>query len=166
MEIELTINGKQSSYQIEPDLKLLDLLRREGHTSVKKGCGTGECGACTVLVDGVALKSCIVFAAQCHGKSILTCEGLGTPTEPHPIQDAFVESAAVQCGYCIPGMIMSTKALLDEIDDRVPTDEEICAAIDGNLCRCTGYVKQVDAIRAAAEKLLGHKTVSREEGAE
>jgi carbon-monoxide dehydrogenase small subunit len=155
MNVTFTINNVKRSFELPADMKLLELLRREGYLSVKKGCGTGECGACTVLINGKAFKSCVMFAAQCAGKSVLTSEGLGTPTEPHPIQDAFVEVGAVQCGFCIPGMILSTKALLDSIPDRIPSEEEIKEALDGNLCRCTGYVKQIDAVKLAAQKLQG-----------
>ena len=135
-----------------PGGSLLELLRGLGYKGAKKGCGAGDCGACTVLLDGKAVSSCIIMAGQCHGREITTIEGLGSPRDPHPIQRAFVEVGAVQCGYCTPAMVLATKALLDEKPS--PSDEEIKEALDGVKCRCTGYVKQLDAVRLAV-KLLG-----------
>ncbi len=149
----MEINGEQKSFEIEPSLKLIDLLRREGYQGVKKGCDEGHCGSCTVLLDGEPVLSCIQFAAQVDGQSITTIEGLGTVDEPHPLQEEFVEKGAVQCGFCVPGMILSAKALLDDNSD--PKESEIKRALDGNYCRCTGYVKQLEAVQSAAQKMRG-----------
>ena len=130
---------------------LVDTLRlRLGLTGTKKACGTGDCGACTVIVDGEAVRSCILLTASMHGKSITTIEGLGDVSHLHLIQQAFIDAGAVQCGYCTPGMILTAKALLDRQPH--PTPEQIREAISGNLCRCTGYVKIEAAIRMAAER--------------
>jgi len=127
---------------------LLDVLRREGYFSVKEGCHQGSCGACVVLLDGKPVNSCLVFAARCEGHEITTIEGLGTPQNPHILQKAFVDSGAVQCGYCTPGMILSAKALLDKNFE--PGEEDIKLALDGNLCRCTGYVRIINAVKKAS----------------
>ncbi|MFH1619352.1 MAG: (2Fe-2S)-binding protein [bacterium] len=149
--IEVNINGREEAWKVKPGEYLLDALRREGCKGVKKSCETGDCGTCTVLADGKPVLSCLMFAAQAHGKNISTIEGLGNPRNPHPIQKAFVDAGAVQCGFCIPGMILSTKALLDENPE--PGETQIRRALDGNLCRCTGYVKQVEAVRLAAKAM-------------
>ena len=149
MTITLTINGKKKTFDIEPGEKLLDLLRREGYMGVKKGCGSGDCGACAVLLNGRAVNSCLVFAAKADGGEILTIEGLADGETLHPIQTAFLSEGAVQCGYCTPGMVISTVDLLSRNPD--PTESEIREALSGNLCRCTGYVKQVQAVQRAAE---------------
>lgn len=162
MTVECLVNGEPQTFEIRADELLLDVLRREGYQGVKKGCGEGTCGACTVLLDGVAVASCITYAAQAHGRAILTIEGLGTPSDPHPLQEAFVKHGAAQCGFCIPGMIVSAKALLDRHPD--PSEAQLREALDGNLCRCTGYVKQVEAIRWAAAKLRGEPVVDPREG--
>lgn len=151
MKIELTLNGARRALDAEPDELLATALRRHGLEGLKRGCQDGSCGACTVLLDGKAVRSCLLFAAQAEGREVTTIEGLGTIEEPHPLQQAFVDHAAVQCGYCVPGMILSAKALLDERPS--PGREEILAALDGNLCRCTGYVKQVEAVEDAARRL-------------
>jgi aerobic carbon-monoxide dehydrogenase small subunit len=122
-----------------------------GLTGTKKGCGEGECGTCTVLIDGRPVNSCLVLAVLAQGKEILTIEGVGTPENLHPIQQAFVEEGAIQCGFCTPGMVMTTKALLDR--EKNPDEQQIRKAISGNLCRCTGYVKIVKAVQKAAEEL-------------
>ncbi|MFP4498000.1 MAG: (2Fe-2S)-binding protein [Vulcanimicrobiota bacterium] len=153
MKINVIINGEKKEWQVDPSESLLDVLRREGYKSVKKGCNEGNCGTCTVLIDKKAVKSCVYLAGQAHNREITTVEGLGTISEPHPIQKHFVEKGAVQCGYCIPGMILSTHALLEENSN--PTEEDVKEALDGNLCRCTGYVKQVEAVMAAAEEKRG-----------
>ncbi len=143
------VNGEEHEVIIEPHLLLIDVLRDKlGLTGTKYACGAGDCGACTVLVDGRPSFSCLTLAVTAKGKSILTIEGLAEGNELHPIQQAFVDQGAVQCGFCTPGMILSTKALLDE--NPQPTRDEIKAALAGNLCRCTGYVKIVDAVEAAA----------------
>ena len=151
MKITLTINGALREVEIAPDEKLLDVLRREGCPGVKYGCGRGECGTCTVILDGRAVKSCITFAAQADGRSVVTIEGIGRPGRLHPIQEAILDHGAVQCGYCTSGIICSAKALLDENPD--PTEEEVRQAIKGNLCRCTGYEKYVAAILDAAGRM-------------
>jgi aerobic-type carbon monoxide dehydrogenase small subunit (CoxS/CutS family) len=151
MKIQLTINGVAREVEIAPDEKLLDLLRREGYFGVKFGCGRGECGVCTVILDGRAIQSCIAFAAQAHGKSVTTVEGIGQPGKLHPIQEAILNHGAAQCGYCTPGVICSAKALLDE--NPRPSEEQVREALKGNLCRCTGYQKYVDAIMDAAERM-------------
>ena len=149
MKIYFELNGEQQYVDIEPGESLLSLLRRLGMKSVKQGCNTGDCGACTVLVDGRAVRSCITFAAKVRGRRVTTLEGLGSPGDLHPLQEAFLEAGAVQCGFCTPGMILTAYELLSRNDD--PTPEEVRAAISGNLCRCTGYRKIVDAILLAAE---------------
>ena len=151
VDITCTINGRERNLAVEATELLVDTLRlRLGLTGTKKACGTGDCGACTVIVDGEAVRSCILLTASMHGKSITTIEGLGDVSHLHPIQQAFIDAGAVQCGYCTPGMILTAKALLDRQPH--PTPELIREAISGNLCRCTGYVKIEAAIRMAAER--------------
>jgi len=150
VKIELIVNGKEYDLNIREDIRLLDLLREDlGLIGTKEGCGEGECGTCTVIMDGEIVNSCLVMAFQANGSDILTIEGLERNGKIHPIQQAFIDAGAVQCGYCIPGMIMSAKALLDKNPD--PTREEIREGISGNLCRCTGYNKIVDAIEMVKE---------------
>ena len=149
--IDLKINGKLRQVSVDERESLLDTLRNLGYTSVKKGCEVGECGACTVLVDGEAVDSCIYLAMWADGSNIMTVEGLKGPNgELSPIQKAFIEEAAVQCGFCTPGMILSCKALLMEYPN--PSDEQIKRAIEGNLCRCTGYEKIRTAVREAVKE--------------
>ncbi|HPZ09480.1 MAG TPA: (2Fe-2S)-binding protein [Candidatus Eremiobacteraeota bacterium] len=148
MLLTVTINGEKRKFEISPGDTLLEVLRREGYYEVKKGCGTGNCGTCTVLLDGIAVTSCTKLAGLVEGREVVTIAGIGTPDNPHPLQEAFVEEGAVQCGYCIPGMILSAKALLDNNPN--PTEEEIKESLDGNLCRCTGYVNQIKAVKLAA----------------
>lgn len=158
MEVALTVNGHSRSADVTATTTLVELLREHhGLTGTKVGCGHGECGACTVILDGEPVNSCLVFAVQCQGREVLTIEGLtdadpdggsGTDEVRHPIQEAFVEVGAVQCGYCTPGMVMSAYALLASNPD--PSRSQIERAISGNLCRCTGYVKIVDAIEKAS----------------
>lgn len=151
VDITCTINGRERNLAVEATELLVDTLRlRLGLTGTKKACGTGDCGACTVIVDDEAVRSCILLTASMHGKSITTIEGLGDVSHLHPIQQAFIDAGAVQCGYCTPGMILTAKALLDRQPH--PTPEQIREAISGNLCRCTGYVKIEAAIRMAAER--------------
>ena len=151
VDITCTINGRERNLAVEATELLVDTLRlRLGLTGTKKACGTGDCGACTVIVDGEAVRSCILLTASMHGKSITTIEGLGDVSHLHPIQQAFIDAGAVQCGYCTPGMTLTAKALLDRQPH--PTPEQIREAISGNLCRCTGYVKIEAAIRMAAER--------------
>ena len=153
MTITLTINGVRKTVQIEPGEKLLELLRRAGVMGVKKGCGSGDCGACAVLLDGRAVNSCLVFAAKADGREVVTVEGLSEGGRLHPIQEAFLVEGAVQCGYCTPGMVISAFDLLSRNPD--PTEDEIRQALSGNLCRCTGYVKQIRAVQCAAEAMKG-----------
>ncbi|MHC4707820.1 MAG: (2Fe-2S)-binding protein [Planctomycetota bacterium] len=150
--IKLQVNGVEEEAMIEPWWNLARVLRDELNlTGTKIGCGTGDCGSCTVLVDGKAVKSCLYLAMKARGKDILTIEGLrGEDGELHPLQKAFIDYFAIQCGYCTPGMIMTAKALLDE--NPGPSEDEVKKGLDGNLCRCTGYVKIIEAVRAVAAK--------------
>jgi carbon-monoxide dehydrogenase small subunit len=153
-QVKLIVNGTSYELDVKPWETLVDVLRNDlGLTGTKEGCGLGECGACTVIVDGKAVNSCLVLAAEADGKQITTIEGLADSDELHPIQEAFVERGGLQCGFCTPGMIMSTKALLDENPN--PSEEEIRRGIAGNLCRCTGYSKIIESIKAAVENLQG-----------
>jgi carbon-monoxide dehydrogenase small subunit len=149
--VSLEVNGRTHQVALAPNVPLLQALRDLGYTDVKNGCEKGDCGACTVMMDGRPINSCLMLAWLAEGHSILTVAGLGTAEHPHPLQKAFTDFGAVQCGYCIPGMIMSAKGLLDGHPH--PTDEEIREAISGNLCRCTGYIRAFTAIRAAAEEI-------------
>jgi carbon-monoxide dehydrogenase small subunit len=151
IKVNFVINGQQRKIEIPPNISLLDLLRDHlGLMGTKKGCEIGECGACTVIVNGKAVNSCIVLAPQVNGKSIYTIEGLGTETSLHPLQRAFVEKGAIQCGFCTPGMLMSLKALYD--DNPNATHEEMKNAISGNLCRCTGYQQIIEAAESVFNK--------------
>jgi carbon-monoxide dehydrogenase small subunit len=150
--ISLKLNGHL--YPLEVDAKdlLLDVIREKaGLTGTKEGCGTGECGACTVLLDGEAVNSCLCLAIAMEGKEIVTVEGLGDPSNLHPLQQAFIDNGAVQCGFCIPGLLMSAEALLRKNPN--PTEQEIREGIAGNICRCTGYLKIVQSIEQAASVL-------------
>jgi carbon-monoxide dehydrogenase small subunit len=150
ISMELTVNGGIYKISIRPNETLLDVLREKiGITGSKKGCDTGECGACTVLLDGRPVSSCLVLAIDAKGKDILTIEGMAENGQLHPLQEKFLDEGAVQCGYCTPGMILSAKALLNQNPN--PTELEIKEAIAGNICRCTGYAKIVSAVSAAAE---------------
>ena len=150
--ISLRVNGQSHELIVSNSMRLLDVLRDKLHLyGTKEGCGTGECGACTVIMNGKLIKSCVTFAVQADQAEIITIEGIGTPDELHPIQEAFIEMGAVQCGFCTPGMILAAKNLLDR--NPKPTEGEIRQAISGNLCRCTGYVKIVEAIRFAAQQV-------------
>jgi carbon-monoxide dehydrogenase small subunit len=152
--VTLTINGERYELALEPHVTLLDAVRDEARlTGTKEGCGTGDCGACSMIVDGRLVTSCLMLAVEADGADITTIEGLARDGELHPLQRAFIERGAVQCGYCIPGMILAGKALLDA--NPRPSEDEIRRAIAGNLCRCTGYTKIVEAIAAAAEQLQG-----------
>lgn len=149
-EITFTLNNEEITVEVEPNWTLLYLLREVlDLTGTKEGCGYGECGACTVIVDGKAVNSCIYPVYEVEGKNVLTIEGLSKNGELHELQKAFIEKGAVQCGFCTPGMIMSAKALLDEKE--TPTEDDIKEAIEGNLCRCTGYVMIIDAIKSVAK---------------
>jgi carbon-monoxide dehydrogenase small subunit len=147
--LTMKLNGEEITVQIEVDALLVDVLRDElGLMGTKEACGQGECGACTVLLDGEPVTSCLVPAVKVQGREVMTVEGLASGGELHPLQKSFIEHGAVQCGYCTPGMLMSAKALLDRIPH--PSEEEIKEAISGNLCRCTGYAKIVEAIKAVS----------------
>ena len=150
-KVSLTINGARRQFIIEPDYVLLDLLRSDLHlTGAKQSCDrNGQCGACTVIVNGKAVRSCLTKVAGLEGANVITVEGLGTPQNPHLIQEAFVLSGAIQCGFCTPGMLMSSKALLDM--NPHPTREEVREAISGHLCRCTGYQQIFEAIEAVTK---------------
>lgn len=152
-EIKFTLNGKQVGVFAAAGDLLVDVLRdRLGLTGTKVGCREGECGACTVLIDGEAVNSCLVLISSVEGREVTTIEGLADGEELHPIQKAFVEEGAVQCGYCTPGMILSAKALLDRQTN--PSEEQIKVAISGNLCRCTGYTKIIKAVKRAGDELV------------
>ena len=154
--ITFTVNDESVSLEVEPHWTLLRVIRDElSLTGTKEGCGEGDCGACTVLVDGKAVNSCLILAVDIDGKTVTTIEGLAPRSEPHPLQRAFIEKGAVQCGFCTPGMIMNANALLDM--NPHPSEEEIRFAIAGNLCRCTGYAKIVEAIQAVAE--MSHRKI-------
>ena len=149
-EMQFTLNGEEVRVEVDPAWTLLSVLRDVLElTGTKFGCGYGECGACTVIMDGQAVNSCLLPAFEAEGRSVTTIEGLaGADGQLHPLQKAFVDYGAVQCGFCTPGMIMSAKALLDE--KQHPTEDEIKEGVAGNLCRCTGYVKIIEAVKAAA----------------
>lgn len=155
MKFQITINGEKKTIEADAREILLDVLRREGYFGVKRGCSEGSCGSCMILLDGIPRKCCIMFVGQAHERSVTTIEGLGDRENPHPIQDAFVDNGAAQCGYCIPGMIISATSLLDV--NKAPTVDEIKEALAGNLCRCTGYVKQIEAVQNAAAVMRGEK---------
>jgi len=150
-EINIKINGKLHRLEVEPSRILSDLLREDlGLTGTKKSCEIGVCGSCTVLLDGKAVNSCLLLVVDCHNREITTIEGLSDGKKLHKLQKAFVEKGAIQCGFCTPGMVLSSKALLDE--NPSPSEQEIRRAIAGNLCRCTGYAKIVEAVKSVAEK--------------
>lgn len=148
-ELRFKVNGEAYTLQVEPRKTLLEVIREDlGLQGTKLGCGGGECGACTVILDGKAVKSCLMLALDARGKEVWTIEGLVAGGDLHPLQRAFVEHGAIQCGYCTPGMIMSSKALLDE--NPHPTAQEIKDALAGNLCRCTGFTKILEAVSSVA----------------
>lgn len=148
--VELKVNGEMYEVAVDPRRTLLEVLREQiGLTGTKEGCDLGQCGTCTVLIDGRPALSCLTLAVEAQGKEVLTIEGLAQDGKLHPLQQAFVQYGAIQCGFCTPGMILSAKALLDETPH--PTTDEVKRAIGGNLCRCTGYVKIIEAILKAAE---------------
>jgi carbon-monoxide dehydrogenase small subunit len=151
-EIKLTVNDTEYTIYVKPQATLLDIIREDlGLIGAKEGCGEGECGACTVLMEGLAVNACLILAAEADGKKITTIEGLANGSELHPIQQAFVDIGGLQCGFCTPGMILSTKALLDKNND--PTDEEIRKGLEGNFCRCTGYTKIIESVRVARNRM-------------
>ncbi len=148
--LQMKVNGKEVEVAVKATWTLLRVLREElGLTGTKKGCGQGDCGACTVIMDGKAVNACLILALQAESKEIETIEGLGTPDNLHPLQESFIQNGAVQCGFCTSGMLMSAVAWLRE--NPSPTGDEIKRGISGNLCRCTGYVKIIEAIRRVAK---------------
>ncbi len=151
MQVQLQLNGHEVQFEASKTDSLLDVLRKNGYTGAKRGCDTGACGFCTVVVDDEPRNSCVIPAAKADGSTVETIEGLGTQTDLHPVQEAFVDHSALQCGFCIPGMIMRSKALLEDNPD--PTGREIREGLSDNLCRCTGYEKIVDAVADAAIRL-------------
>lgn len=155
LNLKINVNGQDIEREIKDNLRLLDFLRDDlGLTGTKEGCGEGECGACTVILDGKAIDSCLILAAQCQGKKVITIEGMQKEDGSlDPIQEAFLDNGAVQCGYCIPGMVLSAKALLDE--NPTPSDDDIKESISGNLCRCTGYDRIAKSIKVASDKISG-----------
>ena len=155
--IQLMVNGEEYEIIVAPNRTLLEVLRDDLYlTGTKEGCGEGACGTCTVLLDGKPVRSCLILAVEVQGREVTTIEGLASMGELHPVQRAFVEYGAIQCGFCAPGMILTTKALLDE--NPSPTEQEARQAISGNVCRCTGYAKIVEAILKAAEMVRGGST--------
>jgi aerobic carbon-monoxide dehydrogenase small subunit len=149
IEIEFTLNGEMRQARIPADVSALDMLRDVFDlTGAKLVCGEGECGACTILIDGISANSCLLFAVDCDGREVTTVEGLVTEAGLDPVQQAFIAHGAVQCGYCTPGMVMQARHLIDSGLD--PTDENIRRGLEGNVCRCTGYTKIIEAVRAAA----------------
>jgi carbon-monoxide dehydrogenase small subunit len=152
--ISFVLNGQKTEIAVEPQLLLVDMLRNQlGLTGTKIGCGEGDCGACTILLDGKNVNSCLILAIQVNGHDVLTVEGLGSYDKLHPLQEAFIAEGAVQCGFCTPGMLLSAKSLLDE--NPQPTRQQIAKHISGNLCRCTGYAKIINAIEKVS---TGKKT--------
>jgi carbon-monoxide dehydrogenase small subunit len=148
------VNGRACEIEFHAQDTLLTALRAGGFTEVKEGCAEGQCGACVVLLNGVLVNSCQVMAATALNRDILTVKGLGTLHHPHPIQRAFVETGAVQCGFCTPGMVLAAYSLIQQNSN--PSEQEIRSALDGNLCRCTGYVKIVQAVQLAARRMAEH----------
>jgi carbon-monoxide dehydrogenase small subunit len=158
-QVTLTVNGETRAASVPPETTLLRLLREEfGLTGSKLGCDVGDCGACTVIVDGKSVNSCLMLAVQADGRDVITIEGLATMERLHPLQQLFEDKGSLQCGFCGPGVIMSAKALLDENPD--PSEEEIKDALAGNLCRCTGYSKMIEAVRAVARAGRDEHTAS------
>ena len=155
-ELKLTVNGQPYEFYVNPKTLLVEVLRDQiGLTGTKRGCNSSSCGACTVNLNGMAVKSCSILALQADGTEVVTVEGLAQGDKLHPLQEAFLDHGAFQCGFCAPGMLMSSKALLDENDN--PTREEIQRAMDGHLCRCTGYNMINEAIQDAAKRLREQK---------
>jgi aerobic-type carbon monoxide dehydrogenase small subunit (CoxS/CutS family) len=150
--ISLNVNGKKYDLAVKPNDTLLDVIRGQiGLTGTKEGCGLGECGACTVVMDGRTVASCLILAEEAHGKNITTIEGLAQGEKLHPVQQAFVDMNGLECGFCSPGMIMSAKALLEE--NPHPTEDDIKRGLAGNICRCTGYAKIFEAVKTAADRM-------------
>ena len=155
-QVKIMVNGEWKTASVEPQTTLLELLRETwGLTGAKRGCDEGDCGACTVLLDGQPVNACLVLAVRVNGRKVTTIEGLGDEEHPHPLQTAFVQHGALQCGYCGPGMLLSAKALLDV--NPSPTEAEIRQALSGNLCRCTGYSKIIEAVRSASRRIKANR---------
>lgn len=160
--LKVKVNGRDYNMEVKAVTTILEVLRDKLLiTSPKMGCNTGDCGACSVLLDGRLVRSCITNALAAQGKEVVTVEGLAEPGELHPLQKAFHENYGAQCGFCTPGMLMAAEALLDE--NPTPTREEVKEAISGNLCRCTGYVKIIDAVMTAAQEMAGKDMIARKE---
>ena len=156
IQVEFTVNGKKRLIETMPNRTLLYVLREDlGLTGVKNGCEEGECGACTVLIDGKPVNSCLVLIGQAAEKNIITIEGVAKEGEIHPVQEAYIKNGAIQCGFCTPGFVLSSIALLERNDN--PTEDEIKTALAGNLCRCTGYSKIIKAVQYAAEEIRNGK---------
>ncbi len=154
--IELSVNGESYELAVEPQATLLEVLRNDlGFTGTKEACGTGECGSCTVLIDGRPVLSCLTLALDCTGQDIVTIEGLAEGERMSPVQQAFQDCGAIQCGFCTPGMVLSATALLEE--NSRPTEEEIRKALEGHLCRCTGYNKIIEAVNKAAGQMAARQ---------
>ncbi|RMH57280.1 MAG: (2Fe-2S)-binding protein [Candidatus Hydrogenedentota bacterium] len=157
MKVQFTFNGSKVEWDVHPGETLFETIRREGYYGTKRGCNTGDCGTCTVLINGDPVNSCQVFTASLEGSEVRTIEGVVYRDRKtgevirHPVQEKFVEAGAIQCGYCIPGMVLSAIGLLEKNPN--PSEEEIRRALDGNICRCTGYVKQIEAVKEAAKAL-------------
>jgi carbon-monoxide dehydrogenase small subunit len=152
IDVQILVNGERRTASVEPQTTLLELLREAWNlTGTKRGCDEGDCGACTVLLDGEAVNSCLVLAVRAHGHEVTTIEGLGTEEDLHPLQAAFIQHGAIQCGFCGPGMLLAAKALLDGNPN--PSGAEVREALSGNLCRCTGYSKIVDAVLSASRDM-------------
>lgn len=158
MEIQLSINGDPKTLEVAKSASLLDVLRENGYTGTNRACDTGACGMCRVLLDGEPTESCVIPAIKADGKTVETIEGLGSQDDLHPVQEAFVDNSATQCGFCTPGMIITAVSFLRENPD--PTEEEVREALDGVLCRCTGYKKNVEAVLDAAERMHGTKVAA------
>ncbi len=155
--LTLNVNGEDRQVIVPPEKTLLEVLREDMYlTGTKHGCELGECGTCTVLIEGVPVLSCLVLPIECQGQAILTVEGMAEGATLHPLQQAFAELGAAQCGYCTPGILLTAKALLEE--NRRPTRDEVKAALAGNLCRCTGYTKILDAVELAALRMTGARS--------
>lgn len=151
--IELSVNGESAEFAVEPQETLLEVLRdRMGLTGTKEGCGTGECGSCTVLIGGKPILSCLTLAVECHKQDIVTIEGIGDGNALSPVQQAFVDCGAIQCGFCTSGMVLSSEVLLKENPN--PQEKDIYKALEGNLCRCTGYNKIIEAVHKASEQMV------------
>ncbi len=154
IDIKFKLNGKDYCIKVPTNLTLLQILRDKlGFTGTKSGCNKGECGACTVIFNGRTANSCLIIAPKVDGADITTIEGIGTVSNPHPIQKAFVEEGAIQCGFCTPGFVVSAYSLLSR--NRMPTEEEIREELSGNLCRCTGYIKIIKAVKKASREMSG-----------